>query len=48
MSRNETDRLSACRQFYAKMAAASGGQLREDLERAFEIVPREYFLGHCL
>ena len=39
------DRLAACRQFYAKMVAAGGGQLREDLERAFEIVPREYFLG---
>jgi protein-L-isoaspartate(D-aspartate) O-methyltransferase len=39
------DRLAACRQFYAKMAAAGGGQLREELERAFEIVPREYFLG---
>jgi protein-L-isoaspartate(D-aspartate) O-methyltransferase len=45
MNRKKTDRLAACRQFYAKMAAAGGGQLREDLERAFEIVPREYFLG---
>ena len=45
MSRKKTDRLAACRQFYAKMVAAGGGQLREDLERAFEIVPREYFLG---
>ena len=45
MSRKQTDRLAACRQFYAKMVAAGGGQLREDLERAFEIVPREYFLG---
>jgi protein-L-isoaspartate(D-aspartate) O-methyltransferase len=45
MNRKTTDRLAACRQFYAKMAAAGGGQLRDDLERAFEIVPREYFLG---
>jgi protein-L-isoaspartate(D-aspartate) O-methyltransferase len=45
MNRKKTHRLAACRQFYAKMAAAGGGQLREDLERAFEIVPREYFLG---
>jgi protein-L-isoaspartate(D-aspartate) O-methyltransferase len=45
MNRKRTDRLAACRMFYAKMAAAGGGQLREDLERAFEIVPREYFLG---
>jgi protein-L-isoaspartate(D-aspartate) O-methyltransferase len=45
MNRKRTDRLAACRQFYAKMVAAGGGQLREDLERAFEIVPREYFLG---
>jgi protein-L-isoaspartate(D-aspartate) O-methyltransferase len=45
MNRKKIDRLAACRQFYAKMVAAGGGQLREDLERAFEIVPREYFLG---
>jgi protein-L-isoaspartate(D-aspartate) O-methyltransferase len=45
MNRKRTDRLAACRQFYAKMVAAGGGQLRDDLERAFEIVPREYFLG---
>jgi protein-L-isoaspartate(D-aspartate) O-methyltransferase len=45
MNRKKTDRLSACREFYAKMAAAGGGQLRDDLERAFEIVPREFFLG---
>jgi protein-L-isoaspartate(D-aspartate) O-methyltransferase len=45
MDRKRTNRLAACRQFYAKMVAAGGGQLREDLERAFEIVPREYFLG---
>ena len=41
----ENGRLAACRQFYAKMVASGGSQLREDLERAFEIVPREYFLG---
>lgn len=45
MNRRKTDRLAACRQFYAKMAAAGGGQLREDLECAFETIPREYFLG---
>jgi protein-L-isoaspartate(D-aspartate) O-methyltransferase len=45
MNRKKVDRLAACRQFYARMVAAGGGQLREDLERAFEIVPREYFLG---
>jgi protein-L-isoaspartate(D-aspartate) O-methyltransferase len=45
MNRKRTDRLAACRLFYAKMVASGGGQLREDLERAFEIVPREYFLG---
>ena len=45
MNRKKIDRLSACREFYAKMAAAGGGQLRDDLERAFEIVPREFFLG---
>lgn len=45
MSRKRTDRLTACRQFYAKMVAAGGNEMREDLERAFEIVPREYFLG---
>ena len=44
-NRKRTDRLAACRQFYAKMVAAGGGELREDLERAFEIVPREHFLG---
>jgi protein-L-isoaspartate(D-aspartate) O-methyltransferase len=45
MTRKKTDRLAACRQFYAKMAAAGGGQMREELEHVFEIVPREYFLG---
>jgi protein-L-isoaspartate(D-aspartate) O-methyltransferase len=45
MKRKKIDRLAACREFYARMVAAGGGQLREDLERAFEIVPREYFLG---
>jgi protein-L-isoaspartate(D-aspartate) O-methyltransferase len=45
MSRKKTDRLDACREFYAKMVAAGGGELREELERVFEIVPREHFLG---
>jgi protein-L-isoaspartate(D-aspartate) O-methyltransferase len=39
------DRLAAARQFYARMAAAGGGELRAALERAFELVPREHFLG---
>jgi protein-L-isoaspartate(D-aspartate) O-methyltransferase len=45
MKPKKPTRLAACREFYAKMAAAAGGQLRDDLERAFETVPREYFLG---
>jgi protein-L-isoaspartate(D-aspartate) O-methyltransferase len=45
MKQKKINRLAACREFYAKMAAAGGGQLRDDLERAFEIVPREHFLG---
>lgn len=39
------DRLAAARQFYAAMAAAAGGDVRAGLERAFELVPREHFLG---
>jgi protein-L-isoaspartate(D-aspartate) O-methyltransferase len=45
MKQQKRDRLAACRAFYAKLAAAGGGALRDDLERAFELVPREYFLG---
>lgn len=45
MKQKKINRLAACREFYARMAAAGGGQLRDDLERAFEIVPREHFLG---
>lgn len=45
MDRKKRNRLAACREFYAQMAAAGGGQLRAELERAFEIVPRELFLG---
>jgi len=45
MKQKKHDRLAACREFYAKLAAAGGGALRDDLERAFELVPREYFLG---
>jgi hypothetical protein len=41
MNRKKTKRVAACRQFYAKMAAAGDGLMRYDLERAFEIVPRE-------
>jgi protein-L-isoaspartate(D-aspartate) O-methyltransferase len=39
------DRLTAAREFYAKLVAVAGGQLRDDLERAFDLVPREHFLG---
>src|SRR5262245_25096283 len=45
MRRNKTDRLAACRQFYAQMAVAGGGQVRGDLARALETVAREYFFG---
>jgi protein-L-isoaspartate(D-aspartate) O-methyltransferase len=45
LKRKKVDRLAAARAFYAKMAAAAGGELQGDLERAFEFVPREYFLG---
>ena len=45
MKRKKVDRLAASRAFYAKLAAAGGGDLQGDLERAFEFVPREYFLG---
>jgi protein-L-isoaspartate(D-aspartate) O-methyltransferase len=39
------NRLSACRRFYAELASAAAGPIREHLERAFELVPREHFLG---
>jgi protein-L-isoaspartate(D-aspartate) O-methyltransferase len=39
------DRLATSREFYAKMVAAGGYKLRDDLERAFNLVPRERFLG---
>jgi protein-L-isoaspartate(D-aspartate) O-methyltransferase len=45
LAEKKHNRLAACREFYARMAAAGGGQLRADLERAFEMVPRELFLG---
>ena len=45
MTQKKPNRLTACREFYAAMAAAGGGALREELERAFEFVPREHFLG---
>jgi protein-L-isoaspartate(D-aspartate) O-methyltransferase len=45
LKRKKVDRLAASRAFYAKMAAAAGRELQGDLERAFEFVPREYFLG---
>jgi len=45
LKKKKLDRLAASREFYAMMAAAAGGELRDDLERAFEFVPREHFLG---
>jgi protein-L-isoaspartate(D-aspartate) O-methyltransferase len=45
MKPTKRNRLAAGREFYAKLAAAAGGALRDELERAFELVPREYFLG---
>ena len=45
LKRKKVDRLAAARAFYAKISAAAGGELQGDLERAFEFVPREYFLG---
>src|SRR5215471_9957213 len=33
------------RELYPDRGAAGGGALRDELERAFEIVPREHFLG---
>jgi len=45
MAHPDPARLTACRNFYAKMAAAAGGPLRDDLEHAFASVRREEFLG---
>src|SRR5476651_2570169 len=45
LKKKKVDRLAAARAFYAKISAAAGGELQGDLERAFEFVPREYFLG---
>jgi protein-L-isoaspartate(D-aspartate) O-methyltransferase len=45
LKRKKIDRLAAARAFYAKLAASGGGELAGDIERAFEFVPREYFLG---
>ena len=44
-SKPKHDRLAAAKRFYAAMAAAAGGELRSELERAFEFIPREHFLG---
>jgi len=41
LKRKTIDRLAASRAFYAKISAAAGGELQGDLERAFELVPRE-------
>lgn len=45
MKQQNGDRLAACRAFYAQLVAAGGGALRDELERAFESIPREHFLG---
>jgi protein-L-isoaspartate(D-aspartate) O-methyltransferase len=45
LNKRRPDRLAASREFYAEMAAAAGYKLRDDLERAFNFVPREHFLG---
>jgi protein-L-isoaspartate(D-aspartate) O-methyltransferase len=45
MAQPDPTRLIACRDFYAKMVAAAGGPLRDDLERAFALIWRERFLG---
>lgn len=37
--------LDEVREFYAKMLAAASGSTNPRLERAFELVPREAFLG---
>ena len=39
------DRLQSVRAFYARMVAAGGGDISDSLERAFDSVPREDFLG---
>jgi len=38
-------RLEEARAFYARLAASGGGAIRDRLQRAFEAVPRELFLG---
>jgi protein-L-isoaspartate(D-aspartate) O-methyltransferase len=43
--KSDPDRLSSCRDFYAKLVAVAGGPLRDRLERAFATVSRERFLG---
>src|SRR5947209_38811 len=45
MTPKKPSRLTAFRSFYAQIAAAAGGPVREHLERAFELVPREHFLS---
>jgi hypothetical protein len=45
MKQKKPNRLAAHREFYAKIAAVAGGQLRVNLKRAFEVAPREYFLA---
>lgn len=45
MARGDPARLTACREFYAKLIAVAGGPLRDRLEQAFSIVRRESFLG---
>jgi protein-L-isoaspartate(D-aspartate) O-methyltransferase len=45
MAKDDSARLTACREFYAKLVALAGGPLRDRLEQAFSIVRRENFLG---
>jgi protein-L-isoaspartate(D-aspartate) O-methyltransferase len=45
MEKADPDRLTACREFYAKLVAAAAGPLRDRLEDAFATVQRERFLG---
>ena len=45
MTDDAESRLDTVKHFYAAMAAAAGGEIRDRLVRAFEFVPREMFLG---
>ena len=45
MSRKSGAVLEEVRRFHAQLMAAASGSLDERLERIFELVPREAFLG---